>query len=272
MLLGEFLVKVVGKLKKFPIIRHWLQWEYEQIFATATGKNLFRGVYGSFDEALNAIPSTKGVGYDQPGPANMYKGRAAQVFPTDYPVLYWLKQIVTTNSKVFDFGGHIGVSFYAYESYLGYPEGTTWKICDVPAVTEVGRAFAKDKHRNDISFTNDLKDADGYDIFMASGSLQYLEKPLAHMLAELEAKPSHVIVNLLPLHSTYEYVTVQNIGTAFCPYKIFKKDKFIQQVCDQGYVLVDSWTNAEKRCPIPFHEEYSVKPYSGLYFKRVEIG
>ena len=36
--------------------------------------------------------------------------------------------------RLFEFGGHVGVAYYAYRSHLTLPEGFSWTVCDVPAV------------------------------------------------------------------------------------------------------------------------------------------
>ena len=36
----------------------------------------------------------------------------------------------------------MGVSYYAYQPYLTYPQGMTWQVCDVPAVVRTGRELA----------------------------------------------------------------------------------------------------------------------------------
>lgn len=245
------------------------RWDYERIFARRVNANLFRGVFESFDEAERSAPATKVIGYDNPEPASMYAERTLQVYPTDYPVMYWMRDCLTPGTRVFDLGGHIGVSFYAYSRYLHYPEGLSWQVCDVPAVAEQGKKLAEVKRENRLTFTVDRQQGDGADIFFASGSLQYLEDPVDVLLSRYQQRPKHVIINMLPVHQEREVVTLQSIGTAFCPYKIFHHKKLVSGLESLGYQLVDQWDNAEKACEIPFYEAYSAKPYQGYYFKLV---
>ena len=218
------------------------------------------------DDARASAPTTKGLGYDQPGPASMYRNRMESVFHTDYPVLFWLKSLIRPNIRIFDLGGHVGVSFYAYEKYIDYPDGLIWHVCDVPAVTASGMLMAKSKLEDRLLFTNEYGHMDGSNILLASGSLQYIEQDLSEMLTGLHAAPEHLLINLLPAHKDRACTTLQNIGTAFCAYRTFKTDTFIRSICKAGYELKDQWENPDKACDIPFHEEYSVKPYSGFYF------
>lgn len=242
--------------------------EYEKTFSTSTDKNLFRGVYKNYASALASAPDTKDTGYDHSEPARMYKDRLDRIYPSDYPVIFWLEKAFTEGAaSVIDFGGHIGVGYYAYQNYIRFPETLRWLVCDVEEVTLEGKRLAERKQIENLTFTTDLNHGDGRDILFASGSLQYMEKSLAEMLDGFEQIPSHIIVNLLPVHDTDEYYTLQNIGFSFCPYHIFKDEKFIRELNDMGYEMVDQWHNLEKQCAIPFHENNSLDHYNGYYFR-----
>lgn len=230
--------------------------------------NLFRGVFHSMAESADSAPSSKGIGYDQPKAAAMYQDRMMTVFHTDYPLLFWLNPLMKAGIRVFDLGGHVGVSFYAYERYIAYPKDMKWQVCDVPAVTDLGEAQAKERNKESLSFTNDYAEMDGSDVLFASGSLQYIEQDLADIISELVSPPGHLLINMLPVHDEHACVTLQNIGTAYCPYRIFKADEFIASICNSGYKLIDRWENPGKACDIPFYEEYSVNPYTGFYFAK----
>ncbi len=253
--------------KKLPGILQLRRLRYLREFRHARWANLFDGVYPDFATALQHIPQTKPLGYDHAEPAKMYTERTSQVYPTDYPILFWLNKIMEPGMKVFDLGGHVGVSFYAYKKYLGALQRVTWQVCDVPAVIKADKKLADKKNENVLTFTVDSNKADGVDILLASGSLQYLEYNISELLAGLKQKPPHLLINLLPLHPKKEFVTIQNIGTAFFPYRIFQQDAFIGSLTMVGYTLIDQWENAEKKCILPFHPTFSVQPYQGLYFR-----
>lgn len=241
--------------------------DYDIHFSKASWANLFRGVYNNFQQAADSAPATKPMGYDHPEPANMYIQRTRQVYSSDYPVLFWLSSILKTNCKVFDLGGHIGVSYYAYQQYLDYPEDMQWLVCDVPEVTRAGKIHAEKKHDTRLTFTNDYEAADGYDVLLASGSLQYIETPLTDLLQPLQKKPHHIIINLLPAYDGESFVTLQNIGTVFCPYQILNRTELIESLQAIGYECIDMWRNEEKECVIPFHPEHSLDAYHGFYFR-----
>src|SRR5229473_2757336 len=131
------LVKLVEKT--VPPIRAWHRFAYERHFATLSSSNrLYRGVYDSFTEAIRAAPKTYGIGYNHPEAGKLYLDLIGHVWPSDYPVLFWLQSLLPTSSRLLDLGGNIGLHFYAFQKYLQYPPGFEWQICDLPEITVAG--------------------------------------------------------------------------------------------------------------------------------------
>lgn len=262
----------VDNLLRWPGLHHWRRKKYDRRFASAQHVNLFRGVYADLAQAGAAIPATKPTGYDHSGPAAMYDERTRQIYPSDYPILFWLHKLLSPAcARVFDIGGHIGVGYYAYRKYFDYPANVQWCVSDVPAVVRRGRELAREWDPSGrLTFTSELTEAANFDIVFASGSLQYLPQTLGELLSGLAVKPRHVLVNLMPLHPTETYYTVQNIGEAFCPYRIEALPQFIAAMRTAGYGVRDRWENLEKRCEIPFAAAtYTLDRYYGFYFERV---
>lgn len=256
-------------IKSLPLIKQGVQHMYEKRFATATRCNLFYGVYPSFTDASMALPETKSHGYDNNAAAEMYDTRAQKVHSTDYPVLFWLSHILSPDIRVFDIGGHFGISFYAYQKLLTYPEGLHWRIFDVPAVVERGKNIAADKGESRLSFVTDYQFSGHIDVILANGSLQYIEPMLSSLINPADIKPNHIILNMLPVTNLDTYYTVQNIGTAFCPYKIVNEQELIRDLSGLGYSMIDRWENPEKHCEIPFSDpKYSLDHYMGYYFRK----
>jgi putative methyltransferase (TIGR04325 family) len=261
---------VVDEIAGWPVINGILRRQYERVFETNREANLFRGVFESFEDAARSAPSTRPIGYDNPDSAAMYMDRTRRIYPTDYPVIFWLQKLLAEDCvRIFELGGHIGVSYYAYRRYLDYPDMLRWCVHDVPAVMEKGRLVATEKDRDGrLSFCDRFDDANGFDILAAQGSLQYLPDTLAERLAGLEAPPRYLLLNLTPLHERHSYFTLQSVGTAFCPYRITAAGEFLRSFEELGYALVDTWENPEKRCEIPFHPEFSLDRYYGFFFRR----
>lgn len=229
----------------------------------------FRGVYDSFEHALAHVPKGARVGYDHDQIAGIYRRYTDLAFASDYPVLYWLSQILKSGSRVFDLGGNVGVSFYAWKQYLPYSEHTEWLVCDLPSVIREGQKLAAQRNEKRLRFTSLVSDGEGFECLLTSGCLQYIEARAWDLLRPLSCLPSHVIVNRIPLHASRECVTLQNIRWMVSPYHVFRGDRFVEGMQSLGYRLVDFWSDAEHSCWIPFYPEFSVPYYSGLYFCRV---
>ena len=265
--MADTLSHIVKAVRRFPPLLAIQRARYRRGFPHWLGA--FHGVYGSFAEALAAAPSDRPTGYDAKGPAGMYEDRLSRVFPSDYPVLFWLDRLLQPNQHMVDFGGHVGIAFYAYQRYLTYPEGFRYTVVDVPAVVERGRELAQERGEARIGFTADPESVGPFDLLLASGSTQYLEPadPLATLGATGQL-PEHVLLHRIPVHPRHGFVTLQNIGTAFCPYRIYRRDAVLHGIDERGYEIVDEWENLEHRCVFPLDSEHSVPSYTGFYLRR----
>jgi len=227
----------------------------------------YSGVYSSFAEAARAAPSALPQGFDAPVMAGLYDHLLDRIWPCDYPTLWWLERALPEASCLFDFGGHVGVSFYGFSRYLPLPQGFRWIVCDVPAVIERGRQLAIERRATQLEFTADFKDASQAAVLHASGSLQFLEESLGSMLDRLERRPKHLLLNKLPLHDGRAFVTLQHTVHAYNPYRVFNRDEFLGDLEERGYELVDKWDDLDRSCVVPLHPEAAVTRYSGLYLR-----
>jgi putative methyltransferase (TIGR04325 family) len=250
--------------------------EYKEKFAAIHGS--FWGVFETFDRAIQAAPETKPLGYDNADLASDYQGMLEEsnwensgnmIRGCDYPVLFWLKSILNEKTnRVIDFGGNIGIHYYSYAKFLKYPENLEWTICEMPEITRRGRELAESRSAKHLFFTTDFSDTNQKDIFIASGSVQYVED-LAEQLSMCEHKPRHLLINRLPLYDGEKFVTLQNGGKVFYPQYVFNKTEFFEKLRQIGYETIDIWEDRNDRCMIPFHEDRSVSVYSGFYAKLV---
>ena len=259
---------LLGALPQLPGAHALLRRRYERRFRTARGAGALAGVYGSFAEAAAAGPAGAARGYDHAAAGGLYRDLLDAVRPKDYPALFWLRTALPGAREVFDLGGHVGVSFYAFQRYLDYPAGLRWTVCDMPAVAAEGEALARTRDASGLAFTSDSAQADGADVLLASGSLQYIPEPLDALLARLARAPRHVVVNQLPVHPGRGFVTLQNIGVAFCPYRVAAADALPAALAGLGYELVDRWEDPSRRTAVPYHAETTPIEYTGYYFRR----
>ena len=267
------------RLKKIPLLKQlydrYAEKSYRQKFATDCYGG-FWGVFDTFEEAIAAAPATKSIGYNCAELAQEYQSMLERgdweasksvVRSFDYPVLYWLEKIVRASSldrlDVFDFGGNLGIHFSTYLNYIDFPSNLKWVVCDLPEIVKVGKSKDRDPR---LSFTTDFELANGSDIFLASGSIQY-DRNISARIEALERQPQHILINRIGLHEGKQIVTLQNGGKVFYPQYIFNRHEFIDSLASIGYTLIDIWEDNVDSCYIPFHPEVRVPCYHGLYFK-----
>ena len=231
--------------------------------------NLYSGEFRTFEDARTSIPPGKPVGYDLPEFAGWYRERLDQIQVEDYPMLFWLSRVLPGVQRVFDFGGHVGLHFYSWRSVLDLPKALRWQVCDVPAVVESGRLLARDREcLSQLSFTVEIQDADGADVFIASGSVQYLEPGfLGRALRRLRVAPRHLLLNKVPVHDTRDFVTVQDTGASFNPYTVRSRDRLNAELSEAGYAQVETWKNPYG-CRVALRPDLEVPKYTGEYWTR----
>ena len=259
--------RMVHWLASTPPLALVVRYLYERRFVKPASRGRFRGVYDDFDAAISSAPRTLPVGYDHDEASRMYSSRP--MFPEDYAVLLWLMPLLQGGARVLDFGGHTGGLFDLFRNLPNWPQGVAWTVCDVPAVVQRGLELNSSRSEPHPRFISQLEDAGPAEVFLASGSLQYCDRTITETLARLPVMPDHIIINQTPLHEDLEFVTLQNIGTAYCAYWIRKREQFVQRVIDEGYELVDMWSNPGKLCMIPTHPRQTRPAYYGAYLRRV---
>ena len=258
----------MNHIKELPPVLQWRKVRYEKKFMNTP--NIFRGVFDSFEAALASAPETKKTGFDVPEFEGYFDNRREQLFLYDYPMLFWLDKILDENFRIFDVGGNTGVHFIGYGPYLKMWERIKWEVCEVPVIVEAGRKFSeRERFEDRLSFTDDPSDADGADVLLSLGTIQYIDKPtFLEVLSSLKSPPKHLLIGKLPLYEGDPYVTLQNGGAHFVAQRVFNRKSFIQTLKDLGYELKDEWHDYSRSCYVPFHPELSVPMFTGLYFCR----
>lgn len=250
-----------------PLYRQYFRRPYRQ-------GNIYYGIYSDYDAALkqacrlasDLIPPT----YDVDQASIMYRSQLTSLRACDYPALHWVQRILAEGGRaVFDLGGHIGVAYYGFERYIDYPLGTSWTVNDLPIVTAAGRALA---NRRDtfgrLHFADSPAAANGADLLICTGALQYLDYSLTELLDQLVDRPRHVLLNLTPLHPDRAFFTLQNLGIAICPYRVESRRELVIAMQDRGYRIWDEWRLSERQLKVPFEPDYDVDYYQGIYFVR----
>jgi len=255
---------------ELPGLAGWRRRRFDAAFASGHYGGEFRGVYANRAQCEAAMPQTSmPTGYDNEDMAQAYRNRLERVYPGDYPLLLWLGKAFNDGAtRIHDLGGHVGIGYYAYRRYLDYPPTLSWQVHDVPAVMAAGRELAQERdHWKQLSFVDDAGAAADADVLFTSGCIQYLDETLGERIAGLRRRPRWVMVNLLPLHKSEAFWTLQSTGAALCPYRIQRTADFLGEFERLGYEMLDMWENAEKRCTIAFDEAHSLDRYYGMAFR-----
>lgn len=260
------LVEMAGSL---PLLRPILRAAYTRRFDGASGQiRMFRGVYPDFQTAARSIPGTRLTGYDNEPSALRLEDERLRITSSDYPIMFWLSQLLPRCKLLFDWGGNVGISYFGFRRYLSYAEDFTWLVNDVAAVTARGAVIAARESAPHLRFTTSLDELARADVLLAGGSLHFIEDPFSALRAAA-VLPDHILVNKVPVYDRASAVTVQNIGSALCPNHLFNRSDFVRSFVDLGYELADQWRIADLSCRIPFYPSHSIAAYSGFYFRRV---
>ena len=116
------------RIKTLPLVRDWRRRRAVAHFLSREGFASCYGVFADFGEARRFLPPNKE--FDDEALARMYVDqRLDRIFGYDYPVIHWMGEAFRNGStRVFDIGGSVGVHFYAYRRYLGYPSSLAWEV------------------------------------------------------------------------------------------------------------------------------------------------
>lgn len=261
----------VDALGDAPGLHHWRKASYDRFFRNSKNRNLFRGVYRSFEEAAANAPASRPLGYDNEASVHPYESRVA-VFPNDYPAMFWLARSFREGfRRVCDLGGSVGIKYYAFERLIPLPPDLQWTVIEVPAAVVRGRQIASERVADRLHFTEKFEAVGSADLLFASGSIQYLPEPLHVMLGRLRELPRRILINTAALHPSETYYTVNGIGTAFCPYRIQSEVELTGCLSELGYRVLDRWKNIERGIEIPFEDRrFSLSHYSGLCLDRID--
>ena len=255
---------------KLPVFTPLARRIYQRVFERQRKGTHYLGIYGSHAEAMAAVPVSLLPSFDHSEAAAQYRDSTRRLALSDYPMLYWVSRLLDEGKRqIFDLGGHIGVVYYAFQRYRPLPADLRWTVSDMPTTMEAGREWARvhdDAGR--LSFADDKRQADGAEVLLVLGAMQYFDYDLADWLGTLAAPPQHLIVNRTPMHDSRDFYTLQNMGFACLPYHIQSRPAFLESMARLGYRVVDAWHCGDRSCHIPFAPDHDVDGYSGIYLQR----
>jgi putative methyltransferase (TIGR04325 family) len=229
-----------------------------------------RGVYRSLEQAEAAAPRGKKIGYNHEELAKGYLGELNLSLSSHrYPILYHLGTILRNlpeRCTLLDFGGNVGVHYLSLQKYLDLDK-VKWSVCDVPAIIKIGQESCTGI--SNVLFIDDITKftEPDLDVFLASGSMQYIKSPdiLLLKLMTSGVRPRHVLIDDVPVYDGPRFVTLQNGGLVCYAQYIFNREEFIKAITDFGYKVINCWHHYTYI--IPFHHE-KVISCEGYYFAR----
>ncbi|WP_395666223.1 TIGR04325 family methyltransferase [Methylocella sp.] len=227
---------------------------------------LFCGVYASYDDAEAQVAPER-RGWDSAAAAGLWTGNIAYKSQWTYPPMMWLSKLLRETSTVVDFGGSVGLLYYAYRRIFALPEGARWIVVEVPEIAAAGVNIARQESAP-IEFMTALESAPPADVLHTAGAIQYVRDDLPTLFGKLAAKPRHVLINKLPVTKGEPFWTLQNFSVGVSPYRVFGEDEVLGFFAREGYVLRDRWEVHELDCAIPFYPERHVPVFAGFYFER----
>lgn len=239
----------------------------------------YRGVFPSFRDAQMSIAKQRRSEYDEAFSKKKAAGIEAgahdvenYLFDHDYPLIFWLKQVLGEDSRVIELGGSLGHLFFSIRQLLPLGEHVSWTVLELPIAVECGRRLAEEKGEQRLAFRDSadpLADLAG-DVFVTAGTLQYMDSELSEICGQFKSLPRHVLVHTLPSHRDREFWTLQKLDDRVeVAYGVYSISGLKQRMAKLGYECVDQWRQ-DRQVRIPFHPEIQTEGYMGFYFRRPE--
>jgi putative methyltransferase (TIGR04325 family) len=201
----------------------------------------FTGAWPTREAALAALPPSEARGYDDPDLAPVSFEAMCRREVWDYPVLHWLHRLLPEGARLLDAGGHLGTKHIAFAPLLDLG-AVDWTVLDTPGIVSAARA-AQEVGRIPaaLRFVDRPEDAPEADILLASGLLQYLDRPFPEFLDALPARPRHLILNKVATRDGPEVVTHERLERVRVPYRIRNRAAWEESLAALGYAMRDAW-------------------------------
>jgi len=245
------LERIVDNVKSLPGLYQLRKRRYRRQFFSGNG---YWGLWGDFDTYQAALdyvgkPERSTYDHEEIVPVNLAAFKEVSAF--DYPVIFWLKKVLNAESckALVDFGGHVGVKFYAYRGHLNLPKDFKWQVVDVPAMVDAGSAQSESDL---LAFYSDITLTTPASILLCSGSLQYSPETIDEVIEKLHCKPEWIVVNKVSVVETRTFFALENFGKSWIPFRIYERRAFEGLISKKGYVKRDEWEISGRRYDVPF--------------------
>lgn len=239
---------------------------------TRFGATILGGVLGyrrsfpTLGEAMRAVKPFEKGGHENPANVAWHLDRAPG--PTDYAAFYYLRDRMPYVQRIFDLGGNVGNLYYCYKDYLPLRDDVIWTVYDLPENVSRGRTLAGERNAKHLEFADDFREADGVDLFIASGSLHYFDQPLPELLQGLARRPKYVLINRTPLTDGEDFAVIQDVGHIRVACMLYNRSKLIADFKRLGYAVHGEWRAPEYGIPVLDRPSSSVGAYTGLWLEQ----
>ncbi|MFK0164980.1 methyltransferase, TIGR04325 family [Rhizobium sp. NPDC090279] len=227
----------------------------------------FTGAYDTYEAAMAAARRQTMAGYDHEEIATVAFAKMCEVMPWDYPVLFWVRNLLHEIDGLVDAGGHMGTKYRAFRPLLPLDGAFRWVVYDLPAIVRAGQSLAEKEGLTSLSFVDRIGDAGEASLLLGSGLMQYLDTPLSGLLSQMPSRPHHLILNKVALRKGSSIVTLERIGRSYVPYQMRNEADFIGDIAKLGYKQVDRWSIPSLSHAIDTHPELGRSESAGFYFR-----
>jgi putative methyltransferase (TIGR04325 family) len=250
---GRRLIEGAGRTRVGSVILGWLLG--------------YRRSFGTLDEVMRAVKPYARGGHENPANVALHLELNRMARPSDYAAFYYLRDPLLCVKKIFDLGGNVGNLYYCYRDYLPLRKDVVWTVFDLPETISRGRTLASSRNVPNLQFTDDLQQASGADLFIASGSLQYFDRSLPELLESIGQRPRYILINRTPLIDGPDFAVVQDAGHIRVGCKLYNRSKLIAQFERLGYGVLGEWQAPELRLSVLDRPSSSVAAYAGLWLE-----
>jgi|WetSurMetagenome_2_1015567.scaffolds.fasta_scaffold32673_3 putative methyltransferase (TIGR04325 family) len=248
-------LKALFTTSRVPGIIHFRRFYYKTRFFYGSGGYVrFWEAFDTAEAAKKSLGPDCPSSYEDADLTEINRESFMQTHLFDYPVMYWLQKLHGQYDSLIDFGGHIGVKFYAYQNFLPFLKKTDWMVVEVPFAVEWGRREAAERGAANLTFSDCLNGKE-CDLLFISGAIQYASQPIGELLDSMGSFPRFILLNKAPLHLGPDLYTLENFGSAKIVYRIFNRHNFDEQMHSRGFRKIDTWTIPSRHFTIPCAEE-----------------
>jgi putative methyltransferase (TIGR04325 family) len=150
-------------------------------------------------------------------------------------------------NHIVDLGGGLGTHYFQYRKFIS-SQNLNWTVIELPKVVEFGKSEFSNE---ELFFADSLTKIENSFLILISCSLQYLENPYLVLEQVIKKKFSNIILNRTPFtNMNHDRLTIQTtkepIYNASYPAWFFCEAKLKKYFIDNGYELIDEYSNPDK--------------------------